>query len=83
MKSQSNKGRKCAVKGLPKRRDSIPADDEGQPLARQDGETPHWPRPTQDEMTGADFIDGLKYSDHQHYDDVISAALHALATKRF
>lgn len=33
-------------------------------------------------MTGADFIDGLTYSDHQHYDDVISAALHALATKK-
>ena len=35
-----------------------------------------------DEMTGAAFIDALTYSDPQHFDDVISAALHALAAKK-
>ena len=35
-----------------------------------------------DELTGVDFIDGLTYSDHEHFNNVISAALHALAAKK-
>jgi len=35
-----------------------------------------------DELTEVDFIDSLTYSDPQHFDDVISAALHALAAKK-
>jgi hypothetical protein len=35
-----------------------------------------------DELTRVDFIDGLTYSDHEHFDNVISAALHALAAKK-
>jgi hypothetical protein len=108
IKSQRNKGRQPAANELPKRRGSnIWADVEEKLLAREDGESPHLPLPTQgasrkrkplvpvmdslsnlsmldatDKLTGVHFIDGLTYSDHEPFDNVISAALHALAAKK-